>query len=343
MKVLVSIEHPAWAHQFRYVIKELERKGHTVKVVAIKKDVDLELLNAFNIKYNLISDSSGKNIFEKGLIFIKTTYKIFIISRKFKPDLYITGASPMMAINSFLFRKKNIIFEDTEHSTFCLFVARLFTNIIITSTSFQKDLGKKQLKIDTYKELFYLHPNWFKPNQSVLTELNLDANEIFFILRFVSWDAHHDIGQHGIKDKTKFVKELEKYGRVLITSEEKLDPELEKYKITVSADKLHDLLYYATLYVGEGATTASECAVLGTHAVYINTLRLGYTDEEEEKYSLVYNFSTPISMEKKAFDKSIELLKNHNLREDGKKKRDKLLKDKIDATAFMVQFVEQYK
>jgi len=137
----------------------------------------------------------------------------------------------------------------------------------------------------------------------------------------------------------EFVKELEKYGRVLITSEAKLDPELDQYKIKVSPEKLHDLLYYATLYIGEGATTASECAILGTHAIYVNTLRLGYMDEEEEKYGLVYNCTNPKSMEKKAFEKAIELLKNPNLKQEGKTKREKLLADKIDVTKFMVDLV----
>lgn len=85
---------------------------------------------------------------------------------------------------------------------------------------------------------------------------------------------------------------------------------------------------------------ASESAILGTHAVYTNTLRLGYTDEEEEKYDLVYNFSDEKTMEKKAFDKALELIRNDNLRRDGKRKKEILLKDKIDVTAFMVKFIE---
>ncbi len=36
------------------------------------------------------------------------------------------------------------------------------------------------------------------------------------------------------------------------------------------------LLAYATLFIGEGATMASECAVLGTPAIYVNSLQLGY-------------------------------------------------------------------
>jgi predicted glycosyltransferase len=176
----------------------------------------------------------------------------------------------------------------------------------------------------------------------VRDEIGQSKDDTFIILRFVSWSASHDIGQHGIKNKIELVRELEKYGRVFITSEGELEKGLEKYKIKVSPEKLHDLLFYASLYVGEGATTASECAILGTHAIYVNTLRLGYTDEEEEKYNLVYNFSDEKTMEKQAFDKALELLENNNLRKEGKGKREKLLKDKIDVTAFMVWFIENY-
>ena len=30
MKILISIEHPAWAHQFKYLIRELEKRRHIV-------------------------------------------------------------------------------------------------------------------------------------------------------------------------------------------------------------------------------------------------------------------------------------------------------------------------
>jgi len=98
MKIIISIEHPAWAHQFKYIIKELQNKGHEVKVLAINKDRDLELLDAFNIDYEIISNYSGKNFFEKCFIFLNTTLNIFLICRKFKPNIFIGRASPMMAI-----------------------------------------------------------------------------------------------------------------------------------------------------------------------------------------------------------------------------------------------------
>ena len=340
MRIIISIEHPAWAHQFKYLIRELEKRGHIVKVVAINKDRDLELLDIFNIKYDIISNTSGKTIIDKAIIFLKTIIKIYQISKKFKPDMYIGRASPMMAINSFLFKKKHIVFADTEHATSCLFFAKLFSDVILTPNCFKKDLGKKQVRIDAYKELFYLHPNYFTPDPAVLSDLNLSSNDKFIIVRFVAWDAHHDIGQHGIQNKIELVRELEKYGQVLITSEGLLDDRLEKYKIKVSPEKLHDMLYYASLYVGESPTIATESAILGVPAVLVSSwaYKAGNMEELCDKYGLMFPFSNQDSAVKKA----IYLLKNNSDKLYWFKKRENLLKDKIDVTAFMVEFIENY-
>ena len=59
-------------------------------------------------------------------------------------------------------------------------------------------------------------------------------------------------------------------------------------------EEMHTLLYYATLLYGESATMASEAAVLGTYAVYLDDVGRGYTDEEESKYGLVFNFTESI-------------------------------------------------
>nr|WP_319375698.1 DUF354 domain-containing protein [uncultured Methanoregula sp.] len=342
MKIILSIEHPAWAHQFRYVIKELEKKGHIIKVVAINKDRDLELLNIFGIPYEIVSKSSGKNIIEKGFIFLGTTLKIFLISCKYKPDMFIGRASPMMSINSFLLRKPHILFTDTEHARFSLMICKLFSEVILTPSCFMKSLGKKQLRLDAYKELFYLHPKHFQPNLQTLKDLQIEENEKIIIIRFIAWDAHHDVGQRGIHDKVSLVEALEPYGRILITSEGPLPPELEHHRIQISPEKLHDILYFSTLYIGEGSTTASECAVLGTHAIYVNTLRLGYTNEEEERYNLIYTISDTHEMEKGVLNKAIELLKDPDLRIKGKQKRQKLLSDKIDVTKLIIWFIDNY-
>ena len=339
MKILVDINHPAHVHYFKNFIWEMKKRGHDVLITASGKDVAYDLLDRYKLNY-INMGTYGKSLIQKLVNIPIMDFKLYNIAYSYKPDIFIGFGSIRCAHVSKLIKKPCINLDDTEHSVQEHILYIPFTDAVLTPTCFKKNMGKKHIRYNGYTELAYLHPNWFTLNPSVLDEIGLSKDDLFIILRFVSWNASHDIGQHGIKNKVKLVYELERYGKVIISSEGRLPKELEKYKFKISPEKLHDLLYYATLYIGEGATTASECAILGTHAIYINTLRLGYTDEEEEKYKLVFNFSNPKTMEQDAFNKALELLKDPNLRLKGKIKRDRLLSDKIDVTGFLIDFVE---
>ena len=234
----------------------------------------------------------------------------------------------------------SIIFTDSEPAKLANAITFPFANVICTPSCYRDRLDEKQIRYNGYHELAYLHPNRFTPNPAVLDELGLAEGDPFIIVRFVSWQASHDVGQHGIRDKVGLVKALEQYGRVLITSEGALPPELQPYQIRVSPEKLHDLLYYATLYVGEGGTTASEAAVLGTPSIYVSSLvgTMGNFIELEETYDLLYSFTDGSA----ALGKAIEILQDPASKRKWRVKRERLLADKIDVTAFMVWFVENY-
>ncbi|UGV40615.1 DUF354 domain-containing protein [Methanococcoides orientis] len=337
MRIIVEMGHPAHVHHFKNMIWELEKKGHHIKICATDKEVTLDLLDAYGFNYSVLGVNSGSGLIGKIPLLIESELKMFKIAKKFKPDLFISKGSPVSAHISSLFRKPSISSNDTEHSTFVDSIVFPFMDTILTPACFKRDLGKKQIRYDGYHELAYLHPKYFTPSPEVLNELGLSEDDTFIILRLVSWAASHDIGHHGIQNKLKFVKELEKYGRVLITSEGQLGPEFEKYKIKVSPEKLHDLLYYATLYVGDGGTTAAESAVLGTPSIYVSSLvgTMGNFIELEEKYGLMFSYSDS----KTALEKSIELIKNPHVKTEWGEKREQMLKDKIDVTAFMVGFV----
>ena len=340
MRIVVDLNHPMDVHLFKNFIKIMRSRGHEILITASEKDVSFKLLDLYNFEYIKLG-SYGKSLFKKLINIPLLDYRMYKAVKKFNPDIFL-GAGPVRASHvAYFMGKPSIAFEDAEHSREQHVLYVPFTNKILTSTSFTRDFGNKHIRYNGNIQLAYLHPNYFTPDPEVLHELGLSENDTYIILRFVSWDASHDVGESGIKNKKEIVKMLEQYGKVFISSEEKLDPELEKYKLTISPDKLHDLLYYATLYIGEGASTASECVVLGTHAIYVNTLKLGYIDEEE-KYGLIYSFSDKGSIEKELFTKVPELMKNPALKKEGKIKKENFINDKIDVTAFMVQFVEQY-
>ena len=341
MKIVVDINHPAHVHFFKNLIWALENRGFTIFITARGKEITTDLLERYGFQFEVVS-TIGKGIIgltRELLLHQRAVYRILKMN---EIDLVLSIGGTFNVHACKLLHVPSLVFTDTEHAKFQNSITFPFATKIVTPSCYRDKIGRKQVRYNGYHELAYLHPNYFKPNPAVLDEIGLDKDDTFIIMRFVSWDASHDIGQHGIQDRTALVRELEKYARVLITSEEKLDGDLERNRIKVPPEKLHDLLYFASLYVGEGATTASECAVLGTHAIFVNTLRLGYTDEEEEKYQLVYIFSDKETMENEVRDKALELLQNKDLREEGKRKRERLLEDKIDVTAFMCVFVENY-
>ena len=81
---------------------------------------------------------------------------------------------------------------------------------------------------------------------------------------------------------------------------------------------------------------------LGTPAIYLDNVGRGYTDEQEKKYGLVFNYTESLEDQEKSIQKGIELLQTPNLKQKFQTRRQKMLSEKIDVTAFMVWFIENY-
>ncbi|MDD2339473.1 MAG: DUF354 domain-containing protein [Methanosarcina sp.] len=334
--------HPSQVHQFKYTIRDLEDKGHKCKITIVDKEVSIKLLEAYGFEYEVVG-SAKSSLLLKSTELLKIESQIYKISSSFKPDLLVGGSgNAYVAHVGKLIRKPSIIFEDSENALIERLLTDPFATVICTPTSFKKNLGFKQVLFDGYKELAYLHPKHFCPNPIILDELGLSNEDKLIIMRFVNWNANHDVGHHGIQNEIELVQELEKYGRVLITSERNVDPELEKYKIKTSPEKLHDLLFFAHLFIGDSQTMTTEAAVLGIPAIRCNSF-VGKNDmsnfvELEQKYHLIYNYCDSTE----ALMKAIELMKNSHLKDEWENKRDSLLKDKIDVSSFITWFIENY-
>ena len=341
MKILVDMGHPTDVNLFRNVIKELETRGHEVKITAADKENTAAILEGYGFDYEL--RKHYKKLASKAIGVIRNDFWLYGISREFRPDIYISPGSPYAAQVSKLFRKPHIAFTNTERAKLAIRLMLPFTDVVCTPSCFKRDLGSKQVRFNSYYELAYLHPNYFKPNPAVLEKLNLSRDNKFILMRFSSLVSHHDIGVKGFdfksrKEMQEFIKKVEDYGQVFLTSEIELDRELEKYRVTVPTTDFHSFIYFATMYIGEGAKTASEAAVLGVPSIYVSTTRRGYLDELEERYDLAYT----IPNREQAFEKAIGLLEDEDVKKKWQKKREKMLSEKIDTAKFIVDFVEEY-
>jgi predicted glycosyltransferase len=170
----------------------------------------------------------------------------------------------------------------------------------------------------------------------------LGQNEKLFVVRFVAWEAGHDVMIKGfsLEAKRRLVRALAEHGRVVITSERELPVDMRPFHMPLSPTKIHDLLAFSSLYIGESATMASESAILGIPFIYVSPIGRGYTDEQEEQYGLGYTLHP--DEQERAIELALDLAQRKNVRRDWKAKQRQLLADKTDVTAWMVDYVENY-
>ncbi len=337
MRLLIDIGHPGHVHLFRPMAQQLIEKGHKVLFTCRQKEFEMELLEAAGLDYV----SFGKHFQTKtGKIYglAKFNLKMLQNALKFKPDLFLSHGSLYAAQIAWLMQKPHVSMEDSGNwEQMRLYLP--FTRHVLTPNELKEDLGPKQIRYLGYHELAYLHPDFFTPDENVYQLLGLTKGQPFALLRFVSWSATHDIGQGGLTmdAKLELIRVLEEKMKVFISAEGHLPEELKKYQIRIPPEKMHDVLSQATLFVGEGATMASESGVLGTPAIYVNSLERCY-NEDQEKYGTVYNFRDSLGVIEKVKD----LISDPELKKKTLKGREKMLKEKINVTRFLVWFMENY-
>ena len=105
---------------------------------------------------------------------------------------------------------------------------------------------------------------------------------------------------------------------------------------------IHHLIYFSSLFIGDSQSMIVESAMLGTPSIRYNSFvgKISILNELEDKYHLtsgIYSDNPDCLLEK-----TKQLLSTHQLKEVYNKRRLHMLSEKIDVTAFLVWFVENY-
>lgn len=362
MNILIDIVHPAHVHLVRNFYKEMSARGHKVVVTCKHIPSAMQLLDMFQIPFIQMGEKKD-NIVLKAFEQLAYNIKLLRIARREKCTVALGSSITLAHIGALsrlsLFRPKiNVVLlddDDDEVEPLYAKYAHPFGDVVLSPQDTPRKT-KRVVYYPAYHELAYLHPRRFTPDPKVLDEAGVkyrcDASgrvvevEPYFIMRFNAFKAHHDVGVVGltIENKRQMLDLLKQHGKVFITTERNIDPEFAPYQLRVSPEKAHSLMYYATLFVGDSQTMTSEAAVLGTPSIRCNTFvgRIHYLEEEEHRYGLTYGFRPEASEE--MFSRVEELLAmgTAELKKEWEKRRAVLLSDKIDYTAFLTWFIENY-
>lgn len=343
MRIMLDIGHPAHVHYFRNFIRIMESRGHRFLVTARDREHVKGLLHYYGIPYENRGEG-GKSLPGKIWYLVGTAWEQYRRARKFKPDLFVDFSTIYSGPAARITGKPYITFTDTENTRIYRRFIDPFCKKVYTPLCFKMDLGSHHHRFNGLMELAYLHPDYFEPDPSILEEMKIKPEERFAIVRFVDWMAVHDRGKHGFSDRRKveLVRALERYGRVFISSEGPLPDELEAQRLRLASHKIHHLLFFATVLVGEGATMTTEAAILGTPAVYLSDFRLGNLLYLENNYGLVLNYGTTEKDQAMALKSAATLLGRPGTKSNAARQSMKILEDHIGVTRFMVETIEQF-
>ena len=294
MRYIFELNHPKHYYQFKYIMQALGAKGHEVKVLARDKDVLLQVLQTEGVEYEIFG-LHRKSLAAKVFATPQLILNYLRIASHWKPDVIVSKASFYGCLVAKLCGAKSVIFPDSEVVKVTNRYVVPLADKVVTPATFGLDYGAKHVRIKGVFEDCYLAPSVFQPEPQIGTELSDNGKKPYAVLRFVGWYANHDVKNSGfsLDEKKLLLATIEPYMRVYISSEKPLPHELEQYRLPTPANKIHSVLAYADLYLGDSQTMATEAALLGAPAIRSNSF-VGPNDMTnfkvlEEKYGLLRN------------------------------------------------------
>lgn len=345
MRVLFDINHPAQVHLFKHAIWELQQRGHETLVTSRKKEMTTELLDAYDIEHRPLTEARDGAVGVAAELGVRE-FKLLWRARRFDPDVVVSRLVPAAVHTATALGARNVVLKDT------ILPSRLmrgvyhgltlpFVDEICTPPGFDLPVDSDRHHVFGFQELAYLHPERFEPDPSNLKRHDISPDEPFYVLRFAGWNAYHDVGKVGLSREAKrdLVSFLSDRGDVYITSEEPLPPAFEDYRITVPPEHVHDLLYFADLYVGDSQTMPTESALLGTPAIQVNSL-VGEHDMHnfvalEEEYGLLSSYADGAA----AVEKAKAIVANLGVDDRWEQRRQRLVDQERDVTGYLLDLI----
>jgi len=345
MRFLIEINHPAHVHYYRNLANDLQARGHNIYWVVKDNDICKKLMDFYGLSYTILKGKPD-NLIGKALMQLYYDYKLIAISKTRNINIAL-GTSISATHLSKIIKVKSFFFEDDDDEVIPLSVKighPFATHLLSPDCLKGKQKRKDVIYYPGYHELAYLHPKRFIPNPDVLQEFGIELYDNVFLVRFNVFKAHHDVGINGLSldQKLQLIERLKPHGKIFITTERNIEPELKEFQLIINPEKIHSLMAYSTVFISESQTMTSEAAVLGVPSLRCNSFagRLSTLEELEHKYGLTYAYQ-PTDFNK-MLDKLDDFLSMPDLREEWQKRMRIMLEDKIDVTSFWTWFIDNY-
>jgi predicted glycosyltransferase len=334
MRIIFDLLHPAHLNFFKNAVDILEKQG---------KDIDIVFRDRGGLKMILGREMAGKKCTQFGTHqptipgkltgSLKREYQIFKYLKQDRFDLVMGIAGFYVGFPSRVMGKPSVTFTDDWEYKTTYYLSKYFGNYLVVPKSIPGS-GPSVLKYQGYKELAYLHPNYYKPSEKIVKTAGLSPDKYVFI-RLVSPVAlnYLKVNLGNLIDQFKNIKN-EGYDIVLSTEALGQGRKYEKYCHVLDAPvkDIHSWLAHSALTITFGDSIARESCLLGTPSIYRGGRDMVINNELISMGCLM-----KIDNEVKIIEKALESIKS-NQKQNTKKKVQKAISSNqwMDTTSAIV-------
>lgn len=291
MRVLFDLVHPANSLVFHHAIKSLKRSGDDLLLVSRNKDVLVPLLDEMGFTHTPIT-TAGQGQAGLARELVLRDWRLWRLARKFRPDVMVGFGGVAISHVGKLTGIPSLSFYDTDYAELQIRLTTPFISEWHVPETWQGRVAKGRTHyFDGGKQFAYLHPDHFQPSRELAEAAGYDPTRENFMIRIVAWQANHDHGRSGIpiEQLRAIVGRLGERGKVHISAEGDLPPDLEKHRYQGTPLQFHHLLAHCRLYCGESVTIASEAVMLGVLVLLQNDKEHCYITEQQDA-GLIWRF-----------------------------------------------------
>lgn len=287
--IWIDLDNSPHVPLFKPIIAELKKRGYKTMVTARDCFQVCSLADLHHIEYKKIGYHHGKNKIRKvfGLFYRALQLMPIVLSEK--PVLALSHGSRSQVIISNILRIPSVIMDDYEPSKgLPLFGPDWLIMPEVISNENVRFSTKFLRKYSGIKEDIYV-PD-FKPDDSILRELNIGENEIVVVVRPPATEAHYHNPESEVLYNAviELLSETDNVRIILVPRTDKqassakiMWPNLfEKGKIMIPPKVVNglNLIWHADLVISGGGTMNREATALGVPVYSIFRGTIGAVD-----------------------------------------------------------------
>jgi len=312
MRVWIDLANSPHVPLLEPVVTRLRADGHVVLLTARDHAQTVELARRRWPDVLVLGGSSPSGRAAKARVLAGRVGALRKYARRLKPDVAFSHGSYAQLVAAKLARVPAVTMMDYEHQPANHLSFRLAQRVIVPEVFPEAALQRfgagpgKVVRYPGFKEELYLAS--FRPDESVLVELELDHDRVIAVFRPPPEGALYHPGSNDRFDRVlREALDREDVESVLLP---RTDQQARRYRAL--SERLHipqtaidgsSLLALADVAVGAGGTMNRESAILGTPTYTVFAGALGAVDAELIRQGRLYdlrNEDTSVVYEKKA-------------------------------------------